>query len=281
MTVASRTLLSFFAACTLAAAQQPAPSPDFTEGNRLDLEGKSKEAKASFQKAIDTASTPAAKLQALRGMAMSYAFDGDCKGMAKHQQMAIDHLNAQQKDKPGSTFAQQGELANEAGRVCIDIGDLNTAEQWYKKGRELSLKEPGISAARKALSDFRFEHANARLAARRGNKALAAKHVTAATSALEQIKAADAALHKQQEPSLPYLTGYVALYTGDLKTALADLQKANPQDPFILVLIGMTYEKMGQKEQAMESYKKASVVNNRTASAAFAKSFTRKKVGGA
>jgi tetratricopeptide (TPR) repeat protein len=121
----------------------------------------------------------------------------------------------------------------------------------------------------------------ARLAARRGDGPLAKKHVAGAKSALEQLKTADAALYKQQESSLPYLTGYVALYMGDLKTALADLQKANAEDPFIKCLIAMTYEKMGERAQAMEWYKKASVVTNRTASAAFAKSFTRKKVGGA
>lgn len=276
-----RTPLYLFTALTLFAQTPQAPPPDIAEGNRLDLEGKSKEAKAAFQKAIDKASTPAAKLQALRGMAMSYAFEGDCKNTAKYQQMAIDHLDAQQKDKPGSTFGQQGELANEAARVCIDLGDLNAAEQWYKKGRELSLKEANISAARKLLSEFRIEHAMARLAARRGNKALAAKHIAGAQKALDQLKAADDAMYQQQQTSLPYLTGYVAFYTGDPKTALADLQKANTQDSFIQCLIGMTYEKMGQKEQATEWYKKASVVNNRTASAAFAKQFTRKKLGGA
>jgi tetratricopeptide (TPR) repeat protein len=280
MIVASRVIFSTFAACALAAAQQPPPPPDYVEGNRLDLEGKSKEAKAAFQKAIDSASTPAAKLQALRGMTMSYAFEGDCRNTAKYQQRAIDHLDAQQKEKPGSTFGQQAELANEVGRVCIDLGDLNTAEQWYKKGRDLSLKEANISVARRHLSDFRMEHAMARLAARRGTKALAAKHVAAAQKALDELKAADGQMYQGQQSALPYLTGYVAFYTGDLKTALADLQKASVQDPFIQCLIGMTYVKMGQKEQAMEWYKKASVVTNRTASAAFAKQFTRKKLGG-
>ena len=121
----------------------------------------------------------------------------------------------------------------------------------------------------------------ARLAARRGNKSLAANHVAGAQRALDQLKAADDAMYQGQQSALPYLTGYVAFYAGDLKTALADLQKANTQDFFIQCLIGMTYEKMGQKEEAMEWYKKASVVNNRTASAAFAKQFTRKKLGAA
>jgi tetratricopeptide (TPR) repeat protein len=285
MNAPARGFVCLFTACLTLSAQPPqggrGPSPDVAEGIRLDYEGKGKEAKAAFQKAIAAAAGPAEKLQALLGMAMSYGFDGDCRSMTKYQQMAIDHLNAQQGGQPGSTFAQQGELANEAARVCIDVGDLDTAEQWYRKGRDLALKEPNMSPARKALVEFRMENALGRLAARRGNKALAMKHVGSAGKALDQLKAADAAMHQQQQAFLPYLTGYVALYTGDLKTALADLQKANPEDPFVQCLIGMTHEKMGQKEQAMEWYRKASTVRNRSASAAFARRFTRQKLGGA
>ena len=53
--------------------------------------------------------------------------------------------------------------------------------------------------------------------------------------------------------------GYVAFYTGDAKTALAELQKANQNDPFIQTLIGETYEKLGDKEKAAEFFKKASM----------------------
>ncbi|HSU66874.1 MAG TPA: hypothetical protein VLJ39_08385, partial [Tepidisphaeraceae bacterium] len=79
----------------------------------------------------------------------------------------------------------------------------------------------------------------------------------------------------------PYLTGYVALYTGDYKTALDDLQKANTNDAFIQCLIGMTYEKLGEKEKAMDWYRKASAAGAHNPPAAFAKPFTRKKLAGA
>src|SRR5262252_8476336 len=42
-----------------------------------------------------------------------------------------------------------------------------------------------------------------------------------------------------------YLTGYTAFYAGDYKTAIAELQKADMHDPFILVLVGQAYEKSG------------------------------------
>src|ERR1700722_4494926 len=64
-----------------------ADSPDSARvydaaGTAFDLMGKSIDARKYFQKAIDLAATPAAKSAALRAMAMSYAFEGNCKNTA-------------------------------------------------------------------------------------------------------------------------------------------------------------------------------------------------------
>ena len=102
--------------------------------------------------------------------------------------------------------------------------------------------------------------------------------MAAAKAALGRMESADPQLYRQQSTFFPYLTGYVALYTGDPQTALADLQKANTNDPFIQCLLGMTYEKLGQKDKAMEEYRKASMVTAHNPPAAFAKPFTRKRL---
>ena len=94
----------------------------------------------------------------------------------------------------------------------------------------------------------------------------------------------DPKMAEAQARFFPYLTGYVALYTGDHKLALDELQKAvamqgNAADPFLQCLLGMTYEKLGEKEKAMECYRKASTTTAHNPPAAFAKPFTRKKLG--
>ncbi len=73
----------------------------------------------------------------------------------------------------------------------------------------------------------------------------------------------------------------MALYTGDTKTALEELQKAVAlgNDPFLQCLLGMTYEKLGEKEKATECYRKASTTTAHNPPAAFARPFTRKKLG--
>jgi len=65
-----------------------------------------------------------------------------------------------------------------------------------------------------------------------------------------------------QERFFPYLAGYVALYTGDLAAAEAELTRAlaldgNDRDPFMHCLLAMAYEKIGRPEEARALYQKA------------------------
>ena len=168
-------------------------------------------------------------------------------------------------------------MADEAARVCIDYGDLDAASAWYKRGHDLGLKETDISADRKALWEYRWEHAQARIAARRGNRAEAEKHIASAKAALDAMTD----LRQQQEAFFPYLTGYVAFYLGDYKKALGDLQRANQNDPFIQCLLGQTYEKLGDKDKAMECYRRAAATNAHNPPAAYARPLAQKKLGGA
>lgn len=230
----------------------------------MDLEGKSTEAKKAFLAAIDAAPEPAAKAAAQRALAMSYAFDNDCANTEKYERMVVAYWAAEKN------LYQQGEMLTEAARVCIEAGDFDKAEKLYREGYEIGHQEAG----RASLWDFRWQHAQARLAARRGSKTEAMKHVAAAKAVLD----GDPEMAKQQAIFFPYLTGYVALYTGDAKAAVTDLQKANANDPFIQCLLGQAYEKVGEKEKAMELYSKASATTAHNPPAAYAKWFTKTKL---
>ncbi|MGA8220239.1 MAG: tetratricopeptide repeat protein, partial [Candidatus Acidiferrales bacterium] len=190
-------------------------------GSVLDLMGQGEEARLYFAKAIQVADTPENNAIAQRATAMSYAFEGDCRKTVKYEQRVFDYFGSVKN------LFQQGEIADEAARVCIDSGDLDTAYHWYQLGHDSGLKEPDIQPARQDLWEFRWEHAQARIAARRGDQAEAQKHVAAAKAIL------DKGTNPEQAPFLPYLQGYVAFYAGDYKTALEELLKANQNDPFI------------------------------------------------
>ena len=235
-------------------------------GNVFDLLGRGDEARKYFQKGIDIAEKPEQKASANRSMAMSYAFEANCKKAAEYEQKVFDYFAA------GKDFFQQGEIADEAARVCIDSGDLDAALRWYQLGHDSGLKEPDIKPARVDLWNFRWEHAQARIAARRGNLAAAQEHVAAAKAVL------DKGSNPEQAPFLPYLRGYVAFYAQDYKTAQEELLKANQNDPFIQCLLGQTYEKLGEKEKAIESYRKAASATAHNPPAAYAVPFAKKKL---
>jgi tetratricopeptide (TPR) repeat protein len=249
--------------------------------NLLDVLGQTRQAREVFQKAIDAAPNAAARAAAQRSMAMSYGFDGDCANTVKYEQMVIGYWKTREREEPQNAFYQQGEMANEAARVCIDAGDLDTAEKMYRLGYELGLKEPGHQTHPKSLWDYRLAHALGRLAARRGNAEEAKRQIAAARAALDS----DPEMAGSQERFFPYLVGYVALYTGDLKTAEAELTKAvqtegNGNDPFMQCLLAMTYEKLGQAEKARAIYQKAyAMALAHNPPAAFARPFARGKLG--
>lgn len=247
-------------------AQPLSLAANIAAGNVLDLLGRSDEARKYFQKAIDIAEKPEQKASANRAMAMSFAFEGSCKKTVEYEQKVLDYFAA------AKDFFQQGEIADETARVCIDDGDLDTALRWYKEGHDTGLKEPDIKPARADLWNFRWEHAQARIAARRGNLAEAQDHVNAAKAIL------DKGAIPEQAQFFPYLRGYVAFYGQDYKTAAEELLKANQNDPFIQCLLGQTYEKLGEKDKAIESYRKAAAATAHNPPAAYAVPFAKKKL---
>ena len=134
------------------------------------------------------------------------------------------------------------------------------------------MKEPEIKPARQNLWNFRWEHAQGRIAARRGDHVEAQRHVAAAKAIL------DKGTMPEQAQFFPYLKGYVAFYAGDYKAALEGLNQANQNDPFIQCMIGQSYEKLSEKQKAVEYYRKASMAASHNPAAAYAVPFAKKKL---
>lgn len=224
----------------------------------LDGEGKYAEARAIWQRQIDGAPDPAARAAAQRRMAMSYGFEGDCASAIRYHTMVIDYWKSREPAEPQNAFYQQGEMANESARVCIDAGHFDEAERMYRLGAELGNREPEPRTHPRSLWDFRTAHALGRLAARRGDKAEAERQVALARSILD----GDKAMAEPQERFFPQLAGYVALYTGDparaaqLLSAAAEV-RGNQNDPFLQCLLAMTHERMGHADEAKRYWTRA------------------------
>jgi len=250
---------------TLKATPDSVPA-NIAAGSVLDLMGKGEEARKYFAKSIEIADTPEAKASAKRAMAMSYAFEGNCKKTIEFEEQVFDFHGSLKN------FFQQGETADEMARVCLDSGDLDVAYKWYQIGRDTGMKELNITPARQDLWNFRWEHAQARIAARHGDQAAAQKHVAAAKAIL------DKGAIPEQAAFFPQLIGYVAFYAGDYDRAREELKQANPNDVFIQCMLGQTYEKLGDQAEALECYRKAVAATSHNPAAAYAVPFARKKL---
>jgi tetratricopeptide (TPR) repeat protein len=236
-------------------------------GIALDLKGDYRAAREHLQKAIEVAPADQ-KNRALRVMAFSFAFERKSGDAEKYEKQAFDALIA----KPD--FEAAAGVANELARIELESGDIDGAAKWYKTGYDTVMRKQDMKDADKNLWVFRWAHAQARIAARRGQADEAQKQVAAAKVALEKANNPD------QARFFPYLTGYVAFYRGDYKAAVEELEKASQDDPFILVLLAQSYEKAGDSARAKDYYRKVMGNNGHNPPNAFARPLARKKLAG-
>ncbi len=234
-------------------------------GVSLDLQGKYQEARQHLAKAIELASE-AQTVQSLRVMAVSYAFEHNTAKASEYERRAYD------LQYNWSRYEDAAATANELARMYLESGDLDNALQWYQTGRSTGMKDPKITPAEKDLWNFRWEAAMARITARRGQTAQAKEHLAAAKAILDKSGIPD------QAHFYPYLVGYVALYSGDYKTAIAEFPQAGMEEPFVLSLLAQAYEKSGDKAQAIVYYQKILTINLHNPSNAFARPLAKERL---
>lgn len=225
-------------------------------GRALDLQGSHAEARKHFEQAIALA-TDQNRNQALSALAVSWAFESKPDESARYYQRIFD-AQVQANERTAAAGA-----ANALGRIYLEAGNLDKAEQWYRTGYETSKQQPDQTAEQLALWEMRWHHAQGRLAARRKDAAAAARHAAEAKTYLDKSK------NEGQRIFHPYLTGYIAFYTGDHKRAVEDLLRSDQKDPFILGLIAQAYEKLGDQVKAREYYEKVLALPAHSINAAF------------
>ncbi len=232
-------------------------------GRALDLLGRHKEARPHLEEAISLAQDNE-RNSALTALGISYAFEAKADEAARYYQRAFD-AEMQADDRAGAAG-----LANALGRIYLESGNLQKAEEWYTTGYETSRKIQGITPGDAVLWEMRRHNAFGRIAARRGNKAAAAEHVAAVKALLGKGG------HENQRAFYPYLVGYIAFFAKDYRQAVAELLKGDQEDPFILGLIAQSHEKLRQREAAAEYYRKVMAVPSHNINAAFSRPLARK-----
>lgn len=227
-------------------------------GRALDLAGRYDQARAEFTTAIPLA--PATeKDQATRMLGISWMFTGDADHAAPYFKAVFDRQMA------ARSFDGAADVANELGRVYLELGRLDDAAKWYGAGHDAAGQESGRPQWRIDLADMRWAHAQARIAARRGQAAEARRQETAFTRLL------DKGGNDDQKIQLPYLLGYDDFYLGRYRSAIAHLDKADQKDPLILCLIAQSYEKLGEVARARTYYEQVIASSSHAIAAAAAR----------
>src|SRR5438093_1065951 len=142
-------------------------SPDLYDahlgaGAALDLKGDYQEARRHFEKAIQVA-PEAGKNRALTSMGISYAFEANAKNASTFYRQVFDRQMA------AGELADAAGTANALARIYLECRDLDNAFKWYQTGYETSRRQPKLSGDQVDLWDLRWAHAQARIAARKGN----------------------------------------------------------------------------------------------------------------
>ncbi len=227
-------------------------------GRALDLAGDYRGARAQLEQAIQVASDDQ-RNAALMATAISYAFESKADESARYGQRIFD---AQMQADDRSSAA---ETANALGRIYLESGNLAKAEQWYRTGYETSKQISQQPAARLALWEMRWQNALGRIAARRGDRRAAMDHAV-------QVKALlDRGGNEDQQAFYPYLMGYIAFCMKDYRMAIEQLLKGDQKDPFVLGLIGQSYEKLKQTPKAREYSSKVLASTAHSINAAFSR----------
>src|SRR5687767_13775955 len=135
-------------------------TPHYSAGVLMMRAGKYDDANKHLGHALERAPDNA-KRAVLRGLGIAYAFQMKPLESEKHHKQMFDIAVA------AGEFDGAAANANELARIFLESGDVDGARRWYELGHHTAYRQQNMTDSTKALWDFRWEHAQARMAARR------------------------------------------------------------------------------------------------------------------
>jgi tetratricopeptide (TPR) repeat protein len=235
----------------------------------LDLHGEYAEARQHFATAVDLAPDNGSRDQALRMLGVSWTFVGNAQEAAGAFTQVFD------RRRDAGELSSAAEVANELGRVLLELGRPDEAFEWYRTGYTTASSQADRRASEIDLAELRWAHAQARIAARQGDPDEARRQTAIVQALVEKDTNPD------QQIQYPYLAGYVAFHEGDDDEAIAELSRADREDPFILLLLAQAYERSGDDAAAQEAYERVLASTSHAVTNALARPAARRALASA
>ena len=182
----------------------------------------------------------------LSALAVSYAFENRAKEAATFYNRLLD------AQVSTSDFAGAAATSNALGRVYLETGAMADAERVVRERLRERAQAEGLARRPAETLEGRWLHAKARIAARGGHTADAARLVAQAKHLVDS----KAPGMTNQLPAWQYLAGYAALYAKDYDAAVAALDAADVRDPFVLALLAQAWQGKGDAARARETWEK-------------------------
>jgi tetratricopeptide (TPR) repeat protein len=249
-------------------------NPRSFEGSRalgilLTLKGQYPEARSHLQHALKVAPSTMVHHQAAATLALSYAFEGNLAALQREYE-TLRHQQLADSEVSGAAAS-----ARSLGRILLEAGDIAGGRKWYELGYEEWKPQAGQPESEQLLWDLRWRHMQARVAAREG-KLDDAKRLLLEFEGLMQKRGRAS----EDREIYRWVAGYVAYYAKDYDVAIAHLTQGNLEDPFILDLIGRSYEAKGDVTNARQYYRRVMESNVYNLQSAIARPHARAKLTG-
>ncbi len=179
----------------------------------------------------------------LRVMAVSYAFERNTEKAVRVREASFRLQNNWKQ------YADAAGTANELARIYLESGDLRQCVAVVSDRSHDRLEDSQLTPAQKDLWEFRWQAAQARIAARRGQREQAQQDLAALQGASRQSDNPD------QAAVLSLPGGIRCPISRRLQQPpSSNCKRPTQKDAVVLCLLAQTYEKLGDTAHARDYY---------------------------
>jgi tetratricopeptide (TPR) repeat protein len=211
------------------------------------LKGRYAEARKTYESASAQLPRGAVPFQVRFGTAFSHLYEGRIDAALQPLRTYLEEYKSNGLDRQFPEVF----IWNAMARINLENGRLDEAMKDYERGYE-SVPGSGLPEDQKQTWYGRLRHGKARVMAKQGKHAEAWAEAESVRKMIED----GGEPAKQYWPAYHYLAGYLKLEAGEYDKAAEHLKQSDMDNPFDVLLLARSMEKLGRVDEAKAAYKK-------------------------